>query len=405
MGSAARQPVSKPGSRIVKVALIHEWLTTLGGSERVVLSLSKIFPGAPVFTSVYDRDRLPAEFHALDVRPSFLQKIPGAIKKHQALLPLMPLAFEQHDLRGFDLVISSHHACAKGVITDANALHLSYVHTPMRYAWDLTHEYQATLSPLKRAMAAPLLHYLRGWDVTSSWRVDHYMANSKLVAERIAKHYRRPATVIHPPIRVDDFTVGQKADHYLVVSRLVPYKRIDLAVEAANRTGAKLRVVGDGPLYKELKAMAKPNVQFLGNLSDAEVRAEYAIARAFLFPGFEDFGLTPLEAMASGMPVIAYGRGGALETVVDGVTGVFFAEQTADSLVEAISRFERLDFSPDAIRRHAGTYDEAIFADKIHRLATGLYAQRQSGVSTFDLAVAPEFAPAVPVYGEGASRG
>ncbi|MNS27181.1 GDP-mannose-dependent alpha-(1-6)-phosphatidylinositol monomannoside mannosyltransferase [compost metagenome] len=377
----------------MKVALIHEWLTTLGGSERVVLALSKIFPGAPVFTSVYDRDRLPAEFAGLDVRPSFLQKIPGAVKRHQALLPLMPIAFEQHDLRGYDLVISSHHACAKGVITDANALHLSYVHTPMRYAWDLTQEYTATLSPLKRVLAAPLLHYLRGWDVASSWRVDHYMANSKLVAQRIAKHYRRPATVIHPPIRVDDFSLGQAEDHYLVVSRLVPYKRIDLAIEAANRTGATLKIVGDGPLLNELKAIAKPNVEFLGNLSDAEVRAEYSRCKAFLFPGFEDFGLTPLEAMASGKPVIAYGRGGALETVVDGVTGVFFAEQTVDSLVGGMTRFESLTFSPEAIRRHAGSYDEAIFADRIARLATDLYTQFQAGVSTFDLVTPDEFAP------------
>ena len=364
----------------MKVALVHEWLTTLGGSERVVLALSKIFPGAPVFTSVYDPDRLPAEFRALDVRPSFLQKIPGAAKRHQALLPLMPLAFEQHDLRGYDLVISSHHACAKGVITDADALHLSYVHTPMRYAWDLTHEYQATLNPAKRLLAAPLLHYMRAWDVAASLRVDHYMANAHLVARRIAKHYRREATVIHPPIRVADFTPGPAEDHFLVVSRLVPYKRVDLAVQAANRTGATLRVVGDGPLYAELKAMAGPSVSFLGNLSDAEVRAEYSRCQAFLFPGFEDFGLTPLEAMAAGKPVIAYGKGGALETVVDGVTGLVFGEQTVDALVGAIGRFERQTFSPEAIRRHAGAYDEAVFAEKIHALATALYAQHRAGV-------------------------
>jgi glycosyltransferase involved in cell wall biosynthesis len=377
----------------LKVALVHEWLTTLGGSERVVLALSKIFPGAPVFTSVYDRDRLPAEFHALDVRPSFLQKIPGATKRHQALLPLMPLAFEQHDLRGFDLVISSHHACAKGVITDADALHLSYVHTPMRYAWDLTLEYQATLSPAKRLLAAPLLHYLRAWDIASSLRVDHYLANSKLVAGRIAKHYRREATVVHPPIRVADFTPAPAEDHYLVVSRLVPYKRVDLAIEAANRTGAKLRVVGDGPLYKELSALAGPTVELLGNLSDEAVRAEYGRCKAFLFPGFEDFGLTPLEAMASGKPVIAFGRGGALETVVDGVTGLFFAEQTAESLIGAMARFEAASFSPEAIRRHAGTYDEAVFAEAIARIATHLYAQARAGVSSFDQTRPEPFKP------------
>jgi glycosyltransferase involved in cell wall biosynthesis len=263
----------------------------------------------------------------------------------------------------------------------------------MRYAWDLTLDYQATLSPAKRLLAAPLLHYLRGWDIASSLRVDHYLANSKVVAGRIQKHYRREATVVHPPIRVDDFTMGEASDHYLVVSRLVPYKRVDVAIEAANRTGARLRVVGDGPQYKELKALAGPTVELLGNVPDAAVRAEYSRCKAFLFPGFEDFGLTPLEAMASGKPVIAYGRGGALETVVDGVTGLFFPEQTADSLVAAMARFDATTFSPEAIRRHAGTYDEAIFAESIARIATHLYAQAQAGVSSFDRTMPEPFKP------------
>jgi glycosyltransferase involved in cell wall biosynthesis len=364
----------------VKVALVHEWLTTLGGSERVVMSLHRIFPDAPVFVTVHDRDRLPAEFGALDIRPSFIQNIPGAKKRHQAKLPLMPLAAESHDLRGYDVVISSHHAVAKGVITGADTLHLSYVHTPMRYAWDLTHEYQATLSPWKRALAAPLLSYLRAWDAAASMRVDRYLANSQVVASRIEKHYRRPATVLHPPISVADFHMAEASDHYLVVSRLVPYKRVDLAIAAANRTGAPLRIVGDGPLYKELKAMAKSNVQFLGNLPDAAVRDEYARCKAFLFPAYEDFGLTPLEAMASGKPVIAYGRGGALETVVDGVTGLFFGEQTPESLAEAMGRFERLEFHPEAIRRHAGGYDEARFAERMREIVTSTYrAFRETG--------------------------
>ena len=312
----------------MRVALVHEWLTTLGGSERVLLALARMWPGAPIFTSVYGGDQLPKEFEGLDIRPSFLQRVPGATRRHQALLPLMPLAFEQHDLRGFDLVVSSHHACAKGVIVDADALHVSYVHTPMRYAWDLTHEYQASLPRWQRALAQPLLTYLRAWDVASSYRVDHYVANSNLVRTRIAKTWRRNATVIHPPIRLHDFHLApeeERGEHLLVVSRMVPYKRVDLAIAACRQAGRKLRIVGEGPLMKKLRAEAGPDVEFLGHLPDHEVRREYARARALLFPGKEDFGLTPLEAMASGTPVIAFGEGGARETVVDGVTGVFFA--------------------------------------------------------------------------------
>lgn len=376
----------------MKVALVHDWLTTLGGSERVVLTLARMFPGAPVFTSVHDPERLPAEFRTLDVRPSFLQRLPGAARHHQALLPLMPLAFEQHDLRGFDLVISSHHACAKGVVVDASALHVSYVHTPMRYAWDLAPDYAKTLSPVKRALAAPLLHYLRLCDVAASLRVDQFVANSRVVAGRIAKHYRRESQVVHPPIRVADFPApGTHAadDPYLVVSRLVPYKRVDLAIEAARLANRRLRVVGDGPLYRELRAMAGKDVEFLGHVPDALVRQELARCRALLFPGFEDFGLTPLEAMACGRPVIAYGRGGALETVVSGVTGTFFGEQTAASLAEAIARFESQSFAPEAIRRHAAGYDEAVFAEKFRALVEGWYVAFREERPASPLAVRP----------------
>lgn len=369
----------------MKVALVHEWLTTLGGSERVLLALARIWPGAPIFTSVYGGPQLPSDFDGLDIRPSFLQRLPGATRRHQALLPLMPMAFEQHDLRGFDLVVSSHHACAKGVIVDADALHLSYVHTPMRYAWDLTHEYQATLPGWKRALASPLLTYLRAWDVASSYRVDHYLANSELVRTRIAKTWRRQATVVPPPIRLADFRLGEAAergDHYLVVSRLVPYKRVDLAIAACRLAGAKLRVVGEGPLMKRLRAEAGPNVEFLGHLPDHEVRREYAQARALLFPGREDFGLTPLEAMASGTPVVAFGEGGARETVVDGVTGVFFAEQTPEALARAMAIAERLELDPQALRAHAAGFDEAVFARRMRTIAESLHAQFRAGVPT-----------------------
>lgn len=365
----------------MKVALVHDWLTTLGGSERVLLALHRLWPDAPVFTSVYDPQRLPAEFHRLDVRPSFLQKLPGAAKRHQALLPLMPLAFELHDLRGFDLVVTSHHACAKGVIVDADALHLAYVHTPMRYAWDLTQEYQATLPGWKRALAAPVLTYLRAWDVASSLRVDHYLANSQLVRQRIQKTWRREATVVPPPITLSDFALGSKReDHFLVVSRLVPYKRVDLAIAAARLAGVKLKIIGDGPLYKRLKAEAGPTVEFLGHVPDAEVRAAYGRAQALLFPGREDFGLTPLEAMASGTPVLAFGQGGATETVVAGRTGAFFAEQTAESLAAALRGFDPAAYDPAGLRAHAAGFDEAVFGGRVRGIADSLYGQFKAGV-------------------------
>lgn len=364
------------------------------------MAFHRLFPDAPVFTSVHDPEGLPPSFAALTVRPSFLQRWPGARRHHRACLPLLPIAFEQHDLRGFDLVLTSHHACAKGVIVDADALHLAYVHTPMRYAWDLTHEYQATLPAWQRALAAPLLTYLRAWDVASSLRVDHYLANSRHTAQRIAKTWRRPSTVLPPPIRVADFTLGEPArrgDHLLVVSRLVPYKRVDLAIAGARLAGFRLRVVGDGPLYKALKREAGPGVEFLGHLPDAAVREELASARALLFPGLEDFGLTPLEAMASGTPVVAYGAGGALESVRPDETGVLFPEQTPESLAAALRRLDGLAFEPGRLRAHAGGFDEAVFLAALNHLVTEKYDAFRRGEPA-----EPWDGPA-PVAGRGAS--
>ncbi len=366
----------------MKVALVHEWLTTLGGSERVVWAFHRMFPEAPVFTTVHRKDLLPAEFNRLDVRPSFLQKLPGATRHYQKLLPLMPLAFEQFDMAGYDLVLSSSHACAKGVITRPETVHVCYTHTPMRYAWDLYHSYQETVNPLLRPVSAALLSYLRQWDVLAANRVDHFVANSREVARRINKHYRRKAAVVPPPIDVERFTprpANQVEDHLLVVSRLVPYKRVDLAVEAANRTGQRLRIIGDGPLYAELKAMAKPNVEFVGHLSDELVADEMARCKALLFGAFEDFGLVPLEVQASGRPVVAYGAGGALETVIDGVTGVFFPEQTADSVVAALVRLDRTEFEPAAIRRHAEGFGFEAFAEQMRGMIEAAVAERRMG--------------------------
>ncbi|MEB3329584.1 MAG: glycosyltransferase, partial [Candidatus Sericytochromatia bacterium] len=360
----------------MKVALVHEWLTTLGGSERVLLAFHRCFPDAPVFTSVHDPAGLPAAFAQLDIRTSFLQRLPGAARHHRALLPLLPLAFEQLDLRGFDVVLTSHHACAKGVIVDADALHLAYVHTPMRYAWDLTHAYQATLPRWQRALAAPVLAYLRAWDVASSLRVDHYLANSRHTALRIKKTWRRQATVLPPPIRLAALPASDshpREDHLLVVSRLVPYKRIDVAIAAARLAGRRLRVVGDGPLYKALRREAGPEVTFLGHLPDADVQAELARARALLFPGLEDFGLTPLEAMACGTPVIAYGAGGALETVRPGETGLLVDAQTPEAFAAAIRALDQLAAPPAALRAWAATFDEDAFIARLGTLVASLW--------------------------------
>ncbi len=365
----------------MKVALVHEWLTTLGGSERVVWAFHRLFPEAPVFTSVHRKDLLPLEFHELDVRPSFLQRIPGATRHYQKLLPLMPLAFEQFDLSEYDVVLSSHHACAKGVITSPETLHISYVHTPMRYAWDLFHPYQQSMSPLMRPVAAMLLSQMRQWDVLSANRVDHFLANSKEVAKRIEKHYRRPAHVIHPPIDTGLYTRSDEVgEHYLVVSRFVPYKRVDLAIEAANRLGVPLKVIGAGPLESELRKLAtSKNITFMGHLTDEQVRQEMARCRALLFCSFEDFGLVPIEVQAAGRPVIAYGSGGALETVIDGVTGVFFREQTVDSLCQAIRRFETLAFEPATIQRHARNFDFEAFSEQLLAFVTQAHHARGLG--------------------------
>ena len=365
----------------MKVALIHEWLTTLGGSERVVWAFHRLFPEAPVYTSVHRKDLLPEEFQTLDIRPSFLQRIPGATRHYQKFLPLMPLAFEQFDLSEFDVVLSSHHACAKGVVTSPDTLHISYVHTPMRYAWDLFHPYQQSMSPLMRPVAAMLLSQLRQWDVLSANRVDYFLANSKEVARRIQKHYRRPATVIHPPIDTSRYERSEEVgEHYLVVSRFVPYKRVDLAIEAANRLGIPLKVIGSGPLEPELRKLAtSKNITFMGHLSDEQVRQEMARCRALLFCSFEDFGLVPLEVQAAGRPVIAYGAGGALETVIDGVTGAFFPEQTADSLCQAIRRFETLSLDPAVIQRHARNFDFEAFAEQLMTFVTQAYQAHRQG--------------------------
>jgi glycosyltransferase involved in cell wall biosynthesis len=345
----------------MKVAIVHDWVNQAGGGERVLVAIRQLFPNAPVFATVYDADRAPAEMRGWDIRPSFLQKIPFARRWHQPFLPLMPMAVEQFDLSGFDLVVSTSSACAKGAIAPAGAVHLCYCFTPCRYIWDQYHDY--TRGRPSRFLFAPIAHWLRLWDRISSDRVDHFVGISQEVASRIRRHYRRDADVIYPPVDVDRVVPNHRPaeDFYLVVARLVPYKRVDLAIRAANRLRRRLVVVGDGPDRKRLERLAGPTVEMVGSLPDAAVADLYARCRAFLFPGWEDFGIAPVEAQAAGRPVIAYGRGGALETVVDRVTGVFFEEQTVDSLVDAIERAERIDFEVSACRSNAERFDSREF--------------------------------------------
>lgn len=355
----------------MKVAIVHDWLNQSGGAERVLTEIHRLYPSAPVHAIVYDAHRAPAEMRSWDIRPSFLQRVPFARRKHQAFLPLMPLAVEQFDLSGFDLVISTSSACAKGVITQPGATHVCYCHTPFRYIWDHYHEYTRGLRA--RALIAPVAHWLRVWDQLSAARVDHFVANSNWIASRIRSYYRRESEVIHPPVDVDRFQPTRSApeDFYLVVSRFVSYKRIDLAIQAANRLGRRLVVVGDGPNRRRLEALAGPTVEFLGLRSDAEVADLYARCRAFLFPAWEDFGIAPVEAQAAGRPVIAFGRGGALDTVIDGVTGIFFDEQTVESLIEAMERAERMEFDPGACRANAEGFDAQEFRRRFQSAVDG----------------------------------
>ncbi len=345
----------------MKVALVHDYLNQMGGAERVVLAFHELFPDAPLYTSIYDPQRVDPAFKSMDIRTSFMQKLPLVTKHHQPYLPLYPFAMEKLDLRGYDLVLSSSSAFAKGIITRPETLHICYCHTPMRWCWNYD-EYieREQLGVLARKVLPFLITGLRLWDQTTAMRVDHFIANSPVVVERIQKYYRREAVFIPPPVDASRFPFDptvEIADYFLILSRLVPYKRIDLAIEACNRLQLPLVIIGDGRDQERLKNMAGPTIRFLGRLPDAEVVRYYTHCRAFLFPGEEDFGITPLEVQACGRPVIAYGAGGALASVVEGSTGTFFREQTVESLMAVLATFNERMFHPGSIRSHALEFD------------------------------------------------
>ncbi len=333
----------------MKVAIVHDWLVNYGGAERVVEEFLKIYPDADIFTLVYDKKKMGKIFPPEKVRTSFVQKIPCATKLYTKLLSLMPKAFESFDLTGYDLVISSSSSCAKGVITSPATPYIAYIHSPMRYAWDLYFDYFKRSGRITRFFMKRQMPKIREWDFISSQRIDSIISNSSYIARRIKKFWNRDAKVIFPPVDTERISPNglPPEDFYVVFSRFVPYKRIDLAIKACGSTGRTLVVIGSGKQEKELKSLAGKysgaEITFTGRISDDEVRDYLQRCRALIFCAEEDFGIIPVEAQAAGRPVIAFGKGGALETVKDGTTGTFFKEQTEMSLVEALDRFEKME--------------------------------------------------------------
>jgi glycosyltransferase involved in cell wall biosynthesis len=353
----------------LRVAFVHDWLVDKGGAENVLAALLELWPQAPVYTLVHDPKGPTHSF--LEGHPiitSFLQKLPRATRSYRSYLPLLPLAIEQFDFSGFDLVISCSHSYAKGIITGPDQLHISYVFSPVRYAWDLQPQYlreSGLEHGLKSAVVRGLLHYIRIWDSRTANTVDEFMADSDFIARRIWKVYRRKATVIYPSVALESFQLYEKKeDFYLIASRMVPYKRIDLVVDAfAEMPDKKLVVIGDGPDFQKIRMKAKSNVQLLGYQPFDVLQDYMRRAKAFVFAAEEDFGIVLLEAQACGTPVIAYGKGGALETVIDGRTGLFFYEQNTESVQDAVRLFENdaYRFDPKQIRNNAERFSKERF--------------------------------------------
>ncbi len=359
----------------LKIAIVCDWLTTSGGAEKVILRLHQLFPEAPIYTSVYNPDKVKG-LEKAKIITSYLQSLPLARKKHQYFLSLLPKIFESFDFSEYDLVISSSHSCAKGIITNPGTLHICYCHSPMRYAWEDNQQYVSSynMSSLIKLFVPFFIHKIRQWDKLTADRVDHFIANSNYVKNRIHKYYRRNSDVIYPFIHANNFQPGtQREDFFLAVGRITSYKKFDLLVEAFNKTNYKLKIAGTGNSMPALSKIANSNIEFLGFVSDKELKELYQKAKALIFPQCEDFGIIPLEAMASGCPVIAFKKGGALETIKDQTTGVFFEEQTTSSLIDALQKFNNLTFNSNEIVKHARKFDVSEFDDKLTTLIKNIY--------------------------------
>lgn len=373
-----------------RVAIVFEWFQRFGGVERVVAEMRKIFPNADLFALVHDPESLNGTpLEGVSVRTSFIQRLPWARENYRSYLPLMPLAVEQFDLRPYDLVLSSSHTVSKGVLTHADQLHVSYVYTPARYAWDLYQDYLAgggLDKGVKSWLAQSILHYIRIWDVAAANRVDAYITLSHYVARRIWRTYRRPARVIYPPVNVERYRPDlPRENFFLTVSRFVPYKRVDLIVKTFALTGRELVVIGEGPDRDKIERLAAPNVKLLGYQTDAVVADYFQRARAFIFASDEDFGIAPVEAQAAGCPIIAYGKGGALETVVGrpapGATGLFFDAQTPGSLQRAVETFEAHEdeLQPATCRKNAELFGRERFRQELRDTLEELWGRFQRG--------------------------
>ena len=365
----------------VKVALVHHWLVGMRGGEKVLEVLCDLYPDADIFTLVCNPDAISEKLKRHRITTSFLQKI-GGVRHYQKMLPLMPYALESFDLTGYDLIISIESGPAKGIIPGPDATHICYCNSPMRYIWDLYPQYRAAAGPLTRAFMSLTAPSLRQWDVSTSHRVDHFISNSAYVARRVEKYYRRTSHVVHPPVNLSRFSpIREPGDYYLCAGQITPYKKIEIAVEACTRMGRRLVVIGSGA-GPALKQLAGPTVEFLGAVDDATMTHHFAHCKALLFPGVEDFGIVPLEVMASGRPVIAFGKGGALETVIEGRTGLFFHEQSTDGMLDAIGRFEAVagSFQSDVMHSHAATFDTGVFRTRLAVLIESLTAKAQGRV-------------------------
>jgi glycosyltransferase involved in cell wall biosynthesis len=369
----------------MKMAIVHDSISQYGGAEKVLEEMHAAFPTAPVFLGLWKPNCLPERFRDWDIRTSWLDRLPGARRYHRAVFPLYPCAMHSLDLTGFDVVLSSSFNFAHNVVTGPDAVHVCYCHSPGRFLWDFPgYAERERLGRVTRGVAIAMLPWLRALDTAAAQRVDHWISTSRLVQQRISKYYRRDSIILPPPIRVADFHAQPgRGEYFLLLMRLVGWKRADIIIEACNRLGLPLVVAGDGRDEARLRSLAGPTVRFAGRIDGAEKAAIYARSIALILPSVEDFGITPLEAMASGRPVIALREGGALDTVRPGVTGEFFASQTADSVAETLRGFRPERYDPEVIRAHAETYDAVAFRAQLRDIVQGALARQRGGPAPF----------------------